>query len=204
LLEQSFEHHNYKPDGKGLRMAEKSNALTPTREENRRELRRPWGSEWSPFRALHRMADEMDRMIEDAGFSRRGARSFWREGESSDIWAPQVEVFQRNNELTVRADLPGLKRDDIKVDITDNEICIQGERKHEHAEERDGYYRSERGYGSFSRTIPLPEGAMTDQAKAKFKDGVLEVTMPAPPASKGRRLEISEATGSGTERGSNL
>ena len=185
-------------------MADKPNALTSTREENRRELRRPWGSDWSPFRALHRMADEMDRMIEDAGFSRRGARPFWREGESSDIWAPQVEVFQRNNELTVRADLPGLKRDDIKVDITDNEICIQGERKHEHEEERDGYYRSERGYGSFSRTIPLPDGAMTDQAKAKFKDGVLEVTMPALPASKGRRLEISDATSSGTERGSNL
>jgi HSP20 family protein len=180
-------------------MAEKPRALTPTREETRRDLRRPWGAGWSPFRALRRMADEMDRMIEDAGFGGQRARPFWREAGSSDIWAPQVEVFQRNNELTIRADLPGLKRDDIKVDITDNESCIQGERKHEHEEERDGYYRSERGYGSFSRTIPLPEGAMTDQAKAKFKDGVLEITMPAPPSSKGRRLDISDGTISGIE-----
>jgi HSP20 family protein len=152
------------------------------------------------------MADEMDRMIEDAGFGRQGARPSWREA-SSHIWAPEVEVFQRNNELTIRADLPGVKRDDVKVHITDNEIHIQGERRHEREEERDGYYRSERGYGSFSRTIPLPESAMTDQAKANFKDGVLEITMPAPPASKGRRLEISDGAISGNEsdlRGSKL
>lgn len=179
-------------------MADKQSALTPTREESRRDLRRPMGSDWSPFRALHRMADEMDRMIEDVGFGRQWARPSWREA-GSDIWAPEVEVFQKNNELTIRADLPGLKRDDVKVHVTDNEIYIQGERKHEHAGERDGYYRSERGYGSFSRTIPLPEGAMTDQAKANFKDGVLEITMPAPPSSKGRRLEISEGTISGIE-----
>ena len=67
-----------------------------------------------------------------------------------------------------------------------------GERKREHEEERDGVYRSERSYGSFYRVIPLPEGAITEQANANFRDGVLEITMPAPPASKGRRLEITE------------
>jgi HSP20 family protein len=134
----------------------------------------------------------MDRLFEDFGFGRRLARPFAREA-SSQMWAPQVEVFQKNNELTIRADLPGLKREDITVEITDDDLCIQGDRKHEREEEREGYYRSERGYGSFCRVIPLPEGAIADQAKASFKDGVLEITMPAPPASKGRRLEISEA-----------
>jgi HSP20 family protein len=173
-------------------MAEKQSALTPTREETRRDLRR-WGVESSPFRALQQMADEMTRIFEGVGFGRQWARPFSREGVS-DFWAPEVEVFQKNNELTIKADLPGLQRNDVKVDITDNELYIQGERKHEHEEEREGYYRSERGYGSFYRTIPLPEGAITDQAKATFKNGVLEIRMPAPPASRGRRLEITEGT----------
>ena len=75
-------------------------------------------------------------------------------------------------------------------------ITIQGERRSEHQEEREGVYRSERSYGSFYRVVPLPEGAMTDQAKATFNNGVLEITMPAPPeqVTRGRRLEISEGT----------
>jgi HSP20 family protein len=142
---------------------------------------------------MQRMADEMDRIFEDFGAGHRSARPFWRE-TGTDLWTPEVEVFQQNNELTIRADLPGLKREDVTVEITDTDICIQGERKHEREEEREGYYRSERGYGSFCRVVPLPEGAISDQAKASFKDGVLEITMPAPPASKGRRLEITEGT----------
>jgi HSP20 family protein len=173
-------------------MAEKQGALTPTREERRPRLRRPWSGDVSPFRALQRMADDMDRMFGEFGLGRRWTRPFSREW-GTEMWAaPEVEVFQKNNELTIRADLPGLKQEDVKVDITDDEICIQGERKHEREEEREGYYRSERGYGSFCRTIPLPEGAITEQAKANFKDGVLEITLPAPPTRKGRRLEITE------------
>jgi HSP20 family protein len=172
-------------------MAEKQGALTPTREERGLGRTRPWGWDVSPFRAMQRMADEMDRIFDDLGFGRRGLRPSWRE-TGAELWAPDVEVFQKNNELTIRADLPGLKREDVTVDITDNEVCIQGERKQAKEEEREGYYRSERGYGSFCRVIPLPEGAIGEQAKANFKDGVLEITMPAPPASKGRRLEIAE------------
>ncbi len=103
-------------------------------------------------------------------------------------------MLQRNNELVIRADLPGLSKDDVKVDVTEDAVTIQGERKREHEEEKGGVYRSERSYGSFSRVIALPEGAMTDQAKASFKDGVLEITMPAPPeaVTRGRKLEITE------------
>jgi HSP20 family protein len=173
-------------------MAEKQGALTPRREETRLERRRPWGWDMSPFRAMQRMADEMDRLFDDVGFGRRWLRPSSREA-GAELWSPEVDVFQKNNELTIRVDLPGLKREDVTVDITDNDVTIQGERKHEKEEEREGYYRSERAYGSFYRVIPLPEGAMSDQAKATFKDGVLEITMPAPPASRGRRLEIAEA-----------
>jgi HSP20 family protein len=173
-------------------MAERQTAVTPTREA--RQLTRDWRDEWTrgPFRRLQRFADELDRMFEDVGFGRRSASPLWRE-TGAELWAPDVEVFQKNNELTIRADLPGLNRDEVSVEVTDDAVTIHGERKRERDEEREGYYRSERSYGSFYRVIPLPEGAMTDQAKASFRDGVLEITLPAPPAStKGRRLEITE------------
>lgn len=170
-------------------MADKSDTLT--RREERR-LSRPLSWDVGPFRAMQRMVDEMDRMFDDFGFGRRWLRPFWRE-TATETWAPEIEVFQKNDQLTIRADLPGLKPEDVTVDITDNQVTIQGERKHEFEEEREGYYRSERSYGSFCRVIPLPEGAITEQAKATFKDGVLEITIPAPPATRGRRLEITEA-----------
>jgi HSP20 family protein len=115
---------------------------------------------------------------------------------STEGWLPEIEMLQRNNELVIRADLPGLRKDDIQVEITENAITIEGERRHEHQEEKGGVYRSERSYGSFCRVVALPEGAMPDQAKANFKDGVLEITMPAPPeaVTRGRKLEISEST----------
>ena len=140
-----------------------------------------------PFALLDRFADEMDRVFDDFGFGRGGF--------APRPWRPQVEVYQRNNELVVRADLPGMKKDDVTLEITDNDLTISGERRQEQETERDGVYRSERSYGTFHRTIALPEGAITDQAKASFKDGVLEITIPAPPQStKGRRLEIRDGS----------
>jgi HSP20 family protein len=172
-------------------MAERKTSLAP-REE--RQLGRGYPSGWnSPFSALQRFADEVDRMFEDFGFGRRGGLSLF-EGDRGEMWSPQVEVFQKDNELTIRADLPGLKKDEVSVEVTDSAVTIHGERKREHQEEQEGYFRSERSYGSFQRTVPLPEGAMSDQAKATFRDGVLEIKVPAPPVSKGRRLEITEST----------
>jgi HSP20 family protein len=173
-------------------MAERQTAMTPRREERSVATREGWDT--SPFHAFQRMADQVDRMFEGFGLGRRWNTPLWREARETgrDLWAPDIDVFQKNNELMIRADLPGLKREDVSVEITDDAVTIQGERKHEQEEEREGYYRSERSYGSFCRVVPLPQGAITEQAKAQFKDGVLEVTMPAPPASKGRRLEIGE------------
>ena len=174
-------------------MPEKQNAMTPTREDRQLGVTRPlnWGD--SPFRALQRMADQMDRMFEGFGLGSRWTRPLWRE-TGTEAWAPEIDVFQKNNELKIRADLPGLKREDVTVEINDDTVSIQGERRREHEEEREGYYRTERSYGSFYRVIPLPEGTITEEAKATFRDGVLEITIPAPPASKGRRLEITEGT----------
>ena len=169
-------------------------SMTPNREREEHRLSRyePFGS-WggTPFRALQRFADEVDRMFDDVGRRWVGVQGV-RGRTTGDVWAPEIEVFQKNNELVIKADLPGLKRDEVTVEVTDDAVAIQGERRRETEEEREGVYRSERSYGSFYRVIQLPEGAITEQAKATFRDGVLEITMPAPPTAKGRRLEITE------------
>jgi HSP20 family protein len=142
----------------------------------------------------------MDRVFDSFGFGRgwtapRIARGWLSpSGHHEWSWSPAVEMFHRGSELVVRADLPGLKREDIQVDVNDDRLTLTGERKYEHEEEREGVYRSERSYGTFRRDIPLPPGTMSDQAKATFRDGVLEITVPAPPEStrQGRRLQIAE------------
>jgi HSP20 family protein len=181
-------------------MAEKDTAVAPRRSDERMTRSQP-----SAFGVMQRFADEIDRIFDDFGFGsfglsprfgRRSSTSPWWRGSQGqwDVWDPDVEVFQRGNEIVVRADLPGMKRDNVKIEVTEDGITIQGERRREEKEEREGFYRSERSYGTFTRFIPLPEGAMTDQAKAHFKDGVLEITVPAPPEQvrRGRRIEISE------------
>jgi HSP20 family protein len=180
-------------------MAEKTTDVI-ARNRERLARREPLGPVDSPFSMLERFADEVDRVFDQFGLGRSWIaprqRGRWFATPLSGIegWAPNIEVYQRNNDLVVRADLPGMKKDDVFIDVTDGALTISGERRQEQETDRGGVYRSERSYGSFCRTIPLPEGAIADQAKATFKDGVLEVTMPAPPeqVTRGRRLEIKE------------
>lgn len=109
-------------------------------------------------------------------------------------WAPQIESFQRGNEFVVRADLPGLDKKDVSVEVREDALVIQGERSNEHEHHEEGRYVSERSYGHFSRVVFLPEGAIANSVKASFRKGVLEVTVQAPPheASQGRQIEIAD------------
>jgi len=147
----------------------------------------------TPFGFMRQFATDMERLFEDFQSSRlpslfgREFFPFTREFEHVD-WSPELEVRQNNGQFIVRTDLPGLKKDDVKVELTDNLLTISGERKEEKEEKREGYYRSERSYGSFFRQIPLPEGAKTDTAKAEFNDGVLEITIQAPAREPQKRL----------------
>lgn len=158
----------------------------------------------SPFTFVRRFAEEMDRLFEDFGFGfglrmpsllTRGHELLRRESRLVPAeWSPRVDILEREGQVVVRADLPGLTKEDIKVELTDNLLTLQGERKLEKKEEREGYYYNERFQGSFYRSIPLPEGVDASKATAEFRNGVLEVVMPAParPESKARRLEINE------------
>ena len=166
-----------------------------------REQSFPSLSGGSPFAFMRRFSEEMDRLFEDFGFGRGLAApafggDLWSGafGDSGrGVWSPQVEVFEREDRLVVRADLPGLTKDDVKVEVADGALSISGERRQEHEEKREGFYRSERSYGSFYRRIPLPEGASADDATATFNNGVLEITLQAPQRqSRSRRLEITE------------
>jgi HSP20 family protein len=108
-----------------------------------------------------------------------------------NLWAPQVEIFERGNNLVVRADLPGLSRDDVNVEVDDDALVIRGERRNDLEEEQEGYYRTERSYGSFYRAIPLPDGVDANQANASFKEGVLEVTFPKPQQqSRAKKIDV--------------
>lgn len=140
-------------------------------------------------RVLDRVADEVNRIFDDFGLG----RGFSRVATPGDVmtWTPRVDITQHNNELLIRADLPGLEKNDVKVNVTEDAITIHGERHRAQEEERDGVYRSERSYGAFYRSIALPPGTMTDQAKASFKNGVLEIRMPAAPGAEGKPLEIA-------------
>jgi HSP20 family protein len=151
----------------------------------------------SPFALMRRMAEDMDRMFESFGFGRsRFAPRLWsdlpeRFGEPElAAWAPEIEVFDREGQYVVRADLPGLKKEDVRVEVTDNALILEGERRKEHEERKEGFYRSERSYGRFSRAVPLPEGVDTENVKAEFKDGVLEVRLPAPRRQQQQRRQI--------------
>jgi HSP20 family protein len=152
----------------------------------------------SPFSFMRRFSEEMDRLFGDFGFGGGLASAFGREFDrlanpEASMWSPQVEAFEREGKLIVRADLPGLTKDDINVDITGEAIKIRGERRQEKEENDEGYYRSERSYGSFYREIPLPSGVNSEEANASFRKGVLEITMPAPARqSSSRRIEIAE------------
>jgi HSP20 family protein len=139
------------------------------------------------FPLFQRFSRELDDLFNTFGIERHFT------GPVSTMWTPEVEMFTKNNELVVRADVPGLKKEDITIELTEDAIVLKGERKQEKEEKREGYYQTERVYGSFYRALPLPEGSKIEHAKAVFRDGVLEITVPMERVdSNTRKLEISE------------
>jgi HSP20 family protein len=154
---------------------------------------------WEPVRELDSLQSEMNRLF-DGFFGNRTAN-----GPIGRRWIPAMDLVENENEFVLRADLPGMTEDDVEIEIKDSVLTISGERKAEHEEKGDGgFYRVERAFGAFSRSLTLPEGVAADKIKAEFDNGVLEVRVPKPEERKPQRVQIGKGNGAvegqGTEK----
>jgi HSP20 family protein len=138
---------------------------------------------WDPTQELDTLQTDVNRLF-DTFFGGRTANGTARR------WVPAMDLVETDDHLVLRVDLPGLDRDDVKIEIKDGVLTVAGERKAEHEERKDGYHRVERAYGGFARSLSLPQGVDADQVHAEFEKGVLEVRIPKPAERKPHRVQI--------------
>jgi HSP20 family protein len=136
---------------------------------------------WEPLRELAALQNEMSRFIGSAFAEGNGQRR---------TWVPAVDVWETDDEVVYAFDLPGIPEDKISIELEDNALTVSGERERTEETSDERFYRFERRYGSFSRTIGLPQNVSEDQVKADYKDGVLEVRVAKPETPKPRRIQI--------------
>ncbi len=144
---------------------------------------------WDPFRELEEVSDRLNRM-----FARPATRS--SNGKETMIvadWTPSVDISETEGEYQIKAEIPDVKKEDVKVTLEDGVLTIQGERKHEKEEKGKKYHRIERSYGSFVRTFSLPDVIDDDKVKAEFKDGVLNLYLPKSEKAKPKAIEVKVA-----------
>jgi HSP20 family protein len=123
--------------------------------------------------------------------------AFFGQTDQARRWVPPVDLVEAEDHFVLKADLPGLTEDDVDIQVQDGTLAISGERKAEHEEREKGWYRIERSFGSFNRSLTLPDGVDPDRIEASFSHGVLEVRIPKPEERKPRRISISGENGNG-------
>jgi HSP20 family protein len=142
---------------------------------------------WTPMRNLASFQDEMNRMFQEFFRGGTGEEAGW----GLRPWTPAVDIYDTNDALVLKAELPGVSKDDVSIEIHNNTLILRGERKHE-AEVKEGdYYRAERAFGTFQRSFVLPTLVDQDKVQATYKDGVLELRLPKSEAAKPKRIAIS-------------
>ena len=141
---------------------------------------------WEPLRELNTLQSEMNRLFNSV-FDAPGNTG---NGGTLRRWMPAMDLLESGDHFVLRADLPGLSEEDVKIELEDSTLTISGERKAEHESEGEGYYRVERATGSFSRSLTLPKGVDPEAVSARFDRGVLEVRIPKPAERKPRRISI--------------
>jgi HSP20 family protein len=146
---------------------------------------------WDPVRELDSLQSDMNRLF-DGFFQGRAGNGTRRR------WIPPMDLVETEDHLVLRADLPGLDEDDVNVEIKDGVLTVSGERKSEHEEKHEGFYRVERTFGAFSRSLTLPQGVDANSVNAKFDRGVLEVKIPKPEERKPTRVQIGKGSAEGT------
>lgn len=145
----------------------------------------------TPLGLLRQMTSELDRMFDDPWTFRWPAVPL----VDSAMWSPRVDMFEKDNRLITRVDLPGVKKEDVTVEVKDGQLTLSGSRQSETEENNKNMYRCEREYGSFYRAVPLPAGVKPEDVKATFVNGVLEVSVPLPAAAiaNGHKVPIQDA-----------
>jgi HSP20 family protein len=145
-----------------------------------------------PFMDLSRWERDMERMMED--FFGRRTRPWWPETwfrtEGMELTAPAVDLYEEKDDIVVKAELPGIETNNIEVKLTDHTLTIKGEKKKEEETKEQNYYRAERSYGSFVRTLELPKDVHADKVKATFKNGILEVRLPKTEEAKTKEVKV--------------
>jgi HSP20 family protein len=154
---------------------------------------------WEPFRELNTLQSEMNRLFDSVFDTPRGSGS--GSGGALRRWMPAMDLVETDEHFVLRADLPGLTEDDVKIEVEDSTLTVSGERKAEHEERGEGFHRLERAFGSFSRSLTLPKGVDAEAVTASFERGVLEVRVPKPEQRKPRRIEIASEGGQKTIEG---
>jgi HSP20 family protein len=143
---------------------------------------------WEPARELHTIQSEMNRLF-DTFFGTPAGGTTTTGGTRR--WVPAMDLVETDDHFVLRADLPGLSQEDVKIEVADNVLTVSGERRFEHEGKKDGFYRLERASGGFARSLTLPEGVDEGAIEAGFDKGVLEVRIPKPAERKPRRVEIA-------------
>ncbi|HEU4935596.1 MAG TPA: Hsp20/alpha crystallin family protein [Vicinamibacterales bacterium] len=148
-----------------------------------------------PFTLFRQMTADLDRMFETSAFPPLRFPFFQTKPAAEANWFPEIDVFEKDNRLITKIDLPGLKKEDVKVELADGHLAISGERRSEAEEKKENFYRCEREYGSFYRAVPLPDGVKLEDVKATFADGVLEVSIPLPakPEARVQTVAVQDA-----------
>lgn len=152
---------------------------------------------WEPARELQSVQNEVNRLFSTL-FETPGVAA---QGATARRWIPAMDLIETESDFVLWADLPGMTQADIKIEAQDNVLTISGERKAEHEERREGYYRIERASGAFSRSLTLPEGVDPQSVRATFDRGVLELHVPKPVARKPQKIEIRVGEGNETLEG---
>ena len=142
---------------------------------------------WEPLREFSTLQNEMNRLFNTV-FDAPSPGN----GGTMRRWMPAMDLVESGDHFVLRADLPGLSEEDVKIELEDTTLTISGERPAEHESKDEGYYRLERAFGAFSRTLQLPKGIDAEAVSARFVRGVLEVRIPKPEQRKPRRIEIGE------------
>lgn len=150
---------------------------------------------WEPARELGTIQNEMNRLF-NTFFDTPASGGSGGNGGTYRRWIPAMDLVETEGDFVLRADLPGLAEGDVNIELEDNVLTVSGERKAEHEERKEGYYRIERSSGAFRRSLTLPEGVDPEQVKASFDRGVLEVHVPKPEQRKPRKVAISVGGGS--------